>query len=71
MACKVEYVCMRSFGPLHHHNVRINGEEWHRIGRENPPLEEEEILEEIRGANCKEGLLETFNYEKGWIHDCP
>ena len=70
MACTYEYRCLKSFGPLHHHNVMINGEKWRRVGKESPPISEKDILEEIRGTNCDENLLGVFNYERGWIHDC-
>lgn len=70
MACKVEYKCMPSFGPLHHHNVLINDEKWHRIGRENPPLSKEAVIDEITKAKCDKKLLKIFNYEEGWIHEC-
>ena len=70
MPCNVKYKCRPSFGPLHHHNVEINGEKWHKIGRENPPVNSNDIVDEITKMKCVKKDLKMFGYEEGWIHDC-
>lgn len=70
MSCNIEYICRKSIATLHHHNVLINGEKWHKRTNERPPSTADEIIEEITHLNCRKEDLKLFNYEEGWVYDC-